>query len=182
MGFLGIDQSLKASGLCRIDETGAVDAISTVDTGDARDGERLVLIKRAVAAMASGVEFAAMEGYAYDSTNRPFALGEIGGVIKVLLVESGIPYVAVPPVLVKKFATGSTTASKEDMMTACTARGVEYSDDNQADAFFLACIARAYARDTGRYRCEMEVLRALRKSQGEKKPRRRARRLVKAAV
>lgn len=184
MAFLGIDQSLNGTGLCRIGDTGSVEAIATVDPGDARDAARLVLVKRAVASMATAVEFAALEGYSYDSVGRVFELGEIGGVIKVLLHESGIKFVVVPPVLVKKFATGNATASKEDVMTACKARGVTFAedDDNQADAFFLACIARAFAKNAARYRCEMEVLHTLRNPPSEKKQRRRARRLIKAAI
>lgn len=181
MAFLGIDQSLNATGVCRLSEIGAVVAMATVDPNGVKDGERLILIKRAVASMATEVEFAALEGYSYDSVGRVFELGEIGGVIKVLLHESGIKYVVVPPVLLKKFATGKASASKEDMMTACASRGVTYVDDNQADAFFLACIARAYSRDVARYRCEMDVIHSL-KNPEPKKSRRRVRRLVKAAI
>ncbi len=181
MAFLGVDQSLNATGVCRIDEDGRITASATVDPEGHIDGERLHLIKRAVSTFAADIKFAALEGYSYDSVGRVFELGEIGGVLKVLLLELSIPYVVVPPVLVKKFATGNTSASKDDMVVAAKARGYAFDDDNQADAFFLACIARAFHKDVPRYRCEMEVLRSLRNGP-TKKPRRRARRLIKAAV
>lgn len=157
--------------------------MATVDPDGMRDGERLVFVKQAVAAMSSDVEFAALEGYSYDSVGRVFELGEIGGVIKVLLHERGIKYVVVPPVLLKKFATGTSYASKEDMIAACKERGVHVpdDDDNQADAFFLAHVARACARDVATCRREMDVVRYL-KNPAPKKPRRRVRRLVKAAL
>jgi Holliday junction resolvasome RuvABC endonuclease subunit len=181
VAFLGIDQSLSATGVCRLDAAGTVVAMGTVDPRDAKDGERLILIKRAVAALASGVEFAALEGYSYDSVGRVFELGEIGGVVKVLLHESGIKYVVVPPVLLKKFATGSSSASKEAMVSACKERGARPADDNQADAFFLAHVARAYAKGGVTRRCEMDVIHSL-KNPTPKKPMRRVRRLVKSAL
>lgn len=182
MPFLGIDQSLNATGLCRLADHGATTALVTVDPKKARDGERLLLVKRAIAALATdGIKFAALEGYSYESVGRVFELGEIGGVVKVLLLESGIPYVVVPPVLIKKFATGITTASKEDMVANCQGRGVPCTDDNQADAYFLARIARAYVTDTFERRCEMDVIHSL-KNPAPKKRARRVRRLASAAI
>ena len=140
-----------------------------------------MLIKRAVASLASEIKFAALEGYSYDSVGRVFELGEIGGVIKVLLHESNIDYVVVPPSSLKKFATGVSSASKEDMVDACMRHGVTCADDNQADAFFLARVARAFSQDVVDRRCEMDVIHAL-KNPTPKKTRRRVRRLVKAAL
>ena len=155
----------------------------TIDPDGRLDAPRLVFVKNAVAALTSDVKFAALEGYSYDSVGRVFELGEIGGVIKVMLVELGIDFVVVPPVLLKKFATGSTYASKEAMLDAARDGGVMAGeDDNQADAFFLARIARAYAAPTDRLRrCELEVIHALR-NPAPKKAARRVRRLIKAAV
>lgn len=181
MGFLGIDQSLNATGLCRLDVDAKVTAVATVIPDGLLDGKRLAFIKRAVVSMATDIEFAALEGYAYDAVGRVFELGEIGGVIKVLLVEANIPYVIVPPVLVKKYATGSATANKAAMLHAAKDRGSTFQDDNQADAFFLAHIARAYSRKTAKYRCEMEVIHTL-QHPPVKKTRRRPRRLVNAAI
>ena len=115
---------------------------------------------------------------------RVFELGEVGGVIKALLAERRVPYVTVPPVLVKKFATGRAFATKEMMVRAAAEHGAVVSDDNQADAFFLARIARAWHVGGPTARREAEVIRTLRAPPADKKPRhpRRARQLVKAAV
>jgi Holliday junction resolvasome RuvABC endonuclease subunit len=129
------------------------------------------------------VEFAALEGYSYNSVGHVFELGEVGGVIKVLLIEHMLPYVVVPPVLVKKFATGSVHANKDAMLAAAVQRGHDFGDnDDQADAFFLARIALAYAKNAAEHRCEMEVLHTLRNPPKDKKPKRRVRRLIKNAV
>lgn len=182
VAFLGIDQSLNATGICRLAPNGSVQAMATVNPEGRLDAQRLVFIKRAVASFAADVKFAALEGYSYDSVGRVFELGEIGGVIKTLLVELNIGFVVVPPVQLKKFATGTTFASKEAMVEAAKGAKATVGDDNQADAFFLARIARAY--DTtfdDLRRCEHEVIHALR-NPTSKKAARRVRRLVKAAI
>lgn len=185
MGFLGIDQSLNATGLCTISEAGDVVTAKTIDPEGRVGGERLVYIKRAVESVLDGIGFAAIEGYAYGSVGRVFELGEIGGVLKTLLTERQVKYVIVPPILVKKFATGSTSAAKEEMVLAARESGDKsfyLSDDNQADAYFLAKIARAYVRGADRRRCEMEVIHSLKSPLPKTKSRGRARRLIKSAV
>jgi crossover junction endodeoxyribonuclease RuvC len=183
MRFLGIDQSLNGTGLCVLSDVGQLVTSATVTPDELRDGERLVFVKTAVASVLADVEFATMEGYSYNSVGRVFELGEIGGVIKVLLVERKIPYVVVPPILLKKFATGTTHASKEAMLAAAVKRGHDFGEnDDQADAFFLAHVALAYAKNTPNHRCEMDVLRALRNPPKDKKNKRRARRLIKNAI
>lgn len=183
MTFLGIDQSLNATGICRLSQDGSVQILATINPEGRLDAQRLVFIKRAVATFAVSVTFAAIEGYSYDSVGRVFELGEIGGTIKTLLVELGIDFVVVPPVQLKKFATGTTYASKEIMTEAARQANVPVGDDdNQADAFFLARIARAYGVTADHLRrCELEVIHALR-NPTPKKMGRRARRLVKSAI
>jgi len=181
--FLGIDQSLTGTGLCLLSPQGEIVTSVTITPDALRDGERLAFIKRGVVSLLSGVEHAAMEGYSYNSTGHVFELGEIGGVIKVLLVESCTPYVVVPPVLVKKFATGTTSADKRKMLEAAVRLGHDFGNrDDEADAFFLAHIARAYAKNTAQRRYEMEVLHTLRSPPKSKKPKRRLRRLIPNAI
>jgi len=182
VAFLGIDQSLNATGVCKLSEQGDLVTAATITPERFVDGERLHFIKTAVASMLEGVTFAALEGYSYNSTGRVFELGEIGGVLKVLLTERQIPYAVVPPVLVKKFATGTTTARKDAMLAAALRMGRNFGDDdNQADAFFLALIARAHVKDDLRHRCQMEVLHTLR-TPSKAKARKRVRRLVPNAI
>ena len=184
MSFVGIDQSLNATGVCRLSEQGILETAATVVPERFINGERLAFIKTAVASMLDEVEFAALEGYSYNSNGRVFELGEIGGVLKVLLVEKKIPYVVVPPVLVKKFATGSTTASKDAMLKAAIQMGLDFGDrDDQADAFFLACIARAHVKGGLIHRRQMEVLQSLHNMRKVPRARRRrARRLINNAI
>jgi Holliday junction resolvasome RuvABC endonuclease subunit len=65
----------------------------------------------------SDVDLVGLEDYAYgikkDETNCVFQLGELGGIVRYLLLTKGIPYIPVPIMLGKKFATGNGAAKKD---------------------------------------------------------------------
>lgn len=188
MSFLGVDQSLNATGICVISDDGVV--VRTLLTVEHKVGgktdAKLLGIRRAVISALSEARFAALEGYAYDSIHRAFDLGEVAGTVKTALFEHEIPYVVVPPVTLKLFATGTTRASKEDMIAAAKASGVDPGDDdNRADALFLARVARAMLLGADRKRCEMEAIHSLKVSSSgkqDKRAPRRPRRLIKNAL
>ena len=181
--YLGIDQSLNATGLCLVDDQGMVRESETVDPGKLRDVERLAFVKaRVTSLLRRGAKFVAFEGYSYNSVGRVFELGEVGGVLRLVVFESGLKYVVLPPASLKKFATGNPEAEKEAMVDAAKEAGFNASDDNQADAFFLAQVARHYHLETSpRKREQLEVLHALRFPK-LKKPARRIRRIIKNAI
>lgn len=179
MSYLGIDQSLNGTGLCSISDAGAVIGASTITQG-ARDGDRRLVEIRARIDEMLPVAGAAMEGYSFDSPHRAFDLGEVAGVVKCLLVERGVPFVVVPPSTLKKFATGVSSASKDEMLAAARGLGVVLEDDNQADALFLARVARALHHGHTSRR-ELEALVSLRDTSPRRRPR-RARRLVPNAI
>jgi Holliday junction resolvasome RuvABC endonuclease subunit len=81
------------------------------------------------------------------SKGKVFHIAENTAVLKYLLHESNIPIEIVPPTVLKKFATGSGRAKKEDMHIAFKEQtgialtdrakiGNPYSD--LVDAYFLA--------------------------------------------
>lgn len=182
MPFLGIDQSLRGTGLCLLSEAGEVLSLKTVRLGASRGAARLACIHAAVLAQLSSVTFVAMEGYSYNSTSRHFDLGEVGGVLKLMLHEREIPFLSVAPCALKKYATGNSEASKEAMMEAAHKHGIDVHDDNQADAFFLADVARQFSLDLcPRNRCQLEVLHQL-KSPPPPRRRRAVRRTLKNAL
>jgi Holliday junction resolvasome RuvABC endonuclease subunit len=180
--YLGIDSSLEGTGLSLVSVTGHEIRSETVSTG-VRGVHRLAAIKQSTQLfIPEDVVFAAFEGYAYHAVGQVFELGEVGGVLRLLVHERNISYVDVPPINLKKFATGSTSASKDQMVEAARAAGASPADDNQADAFFLAQIALACSGSANHLRrSQMEVVHRLLNPEA-KKPRRRARRLVKNAV
>lgn len=106
-----------------------------------------------------GATLAAVEGYAMAAQNRPFDLGEVGGVVRLRLFQRGIPYVVVPPTQVKKFATGSGQATKKQVQAAIKARwGLGITQEDQADAFVLSRIAYAVATGITSTAREAEVV------------------------
>ena len=183
MAYLGIDQSLTATGLCLLCDDGTVAHLETVDPGKLRGAPRLALIKdRLLQAIASAEALkAAYEGYAYDAVGRVFQLGEVGGVVQLTLYEEGVPAFSVAPVALKKFATGSPKADKDAMISAAHRYGALVADDNQADAFFLARIAFYLgSQEQPKTRAQIEVLHAIKNP--KVKIARRVRKLVKHAL
>lgn len=192
--YLGIDASLEGTGLCLVTPGGYVLQSTTVKVGKLRDMERLAHIKTVTTAfiartqLSAPILHAAVEGYAFDAVNRAFALGEVGGMLRLILHEHRIPRVDVPPVNLKKWATGRHDAEKADMVAAAKAEGarLENADDhNQADAYFLSRVALAVAVDNPtarpRERSKLEVIHSL-IHPAPKKARPRPRRLVKNPV
>jgi len=126
---------------------------------DSRAGQRLCNHRRNLKIYLSlyRPQLVAMEGYSIDSTNRPFDLGEIGGVVKCLLAELEIPCIVVAPKSLKRFVTGSGTASKDKMIAYVNKYyGVKTEDDNAADAAGLARFAEVYLTNNSLRRCELE--------------------------
>lgn len=186
--YLGIDASLEGTGLCLVTVAGFAIRLQTISPDKLRGAARLLEIKRnAELFIPADVEFAAIEGYAYDAVGRVFELGEVGGVLRLLVHERNIPYVDVPPASLKKFATGRAGAKKAHMIEAAEQAGARPVDDNQADAFHLARVALACCRRGAPIeqfqlrRSQMEVVHQI-LHPTPKKPRRRARRIVKNAV
>jgi crossover junction endodeoxyribonuclease RuvC len=186
--YLGIDASLEGTGLCLVSVAGLVLRSITVLPRGLRDMARLAMIKAETRAFVDGgdVVFVAIEGYAYGAVNQAYSLGEIGGVLRLLVHEEyGLSRVDVPPASLKKWATGSPAADKDTMVAAAISAGARPGDHNQADAYFLARIALAMSvQDPAarpRERSKLEVIQSL-TSPPRKKTRRRPRRLVKNPV
>jgi len=111
-----------------------------------------------------------IEGFSYGSKGRGvFDIAYLGWRIREELeryrTEDDIPWLEVSPSQVKQFATGKGNANKEVVLQQVYKRwGVELTDNNQADAYVLAQIGRAYlgeADDLTDF--QQKVIRALRK-------------------
>jgi len=111
-----------------------------------------------------------IEGFSYGSKGRGvFDIAYLGWRIREELeryrTEDDIPWLEVSPSQVKQFATGKGNANKEIVLQQVYKRwGVELTDNNQADAYVLAQIGRAYlgeADDLTDF--QQKVIRALKK-------------------
>lgn len=150
MVYVGIDQSYTGFGFTAINAvTGKHESyLGKFDLAKYENqGRRLAAIQVWLRDCLSGVyvDGACMEGYANGAKFGREMAGELGGAVKLYFTKQLLPFpISVPPTSVKKYATGSGTAKKNEILLNVYKRwGVEFRDDNLADSFVLAKIAEA---------------------------------------
>lgn len=150
MNILGLDLSLTSTGWSCDEATGN---LVSKETGTGRLFDlRLQLID---VLLEFKPDLIAIENYSFGSRNsRAHAIGEWGGVVRVLLWDKGFPYIEIPPTCRAKFATGKGNASKGEVMSAISARtGIIWSGkgaEDRCDAWILEEMALAN-RDEARF-------------------------------
>lgn len=70
-------------------------------------------------------------------------LSELHGVLRERVGRHGVVLQVVPPSTLKRMATGSGAATKEQMVARARELGADVANDDEADAFLLAHGARA---------------------------------------
>ena len=107
---------------------------------------RLQWIRQAVFARAWGKDIVLIEGYSYGSKGRAVInIGELGGVVRLMLYERQLTYLEVPPTVVKKLATGKGNASKDLVLVEAVKRlGYAGANNNEADALWLLQLAQQH--------------------------------------
>jgi len=136
----GLDLSITATGVAHTAEQLACTHL--VKTKDGTGDHRLLVIKLQVRELVRGSEFVLIEDL-LESSLRAGTTGMVHGAVRTMLQEEGIPYGLIPPSSLKKYATGNGNASKSDMAVAAFKRGgVEFTDDNQCDAWWAHAMAR----------------------------------------
>jgi Holliday junction resolvasome RuvABC endonuclease subunit len=132
MKIVGLDLSLTSTGVC-------VDGVTWSMKPKTRGPERLRALRDYVKEQCQGAAMAIIEGYSFGSRGRAtFSIGELGGVIRLMLFEEGIPYLEMSPSSLKKFATGKGNGDKTLIVQAAAVRaGRIFSDSDQADAWWL---------------------------------------------
>lgn len=154
MRCIGIDASLTCTGWCIVDfwkrtKKLKVKNYGIIEPKKLRDVERLIFIKNDLKRTIKKYKptDACMEGYAFERRNvmAPYQIGELGGVIKVLLKINRIKVETINPMTLKKLITGYGRATKEQMIKAAKKLGKvkfgqvrETKRDNVTDAFCLA--------------------------------------------
>lgn len=99
----------------------------------------------------------AFEGYSETKAPRTArTLGEVGGIVRVLLADLGFPYRVYPIEAIKSFATGNGAAEKGEMILACRDRWEEINwhpygktagaAGNLADAYVITQLLRLELR------------------------------------
>jgi len=170
--IVGVDASLTGTGVA------VTERIESKQTGP----KRLIEIRDRVKEIVRATGLVAIEGYAFAAANQAHQIGELGGVLRVMLTEETakvngpMKWIEVAPSQVKKFATGKGNAKKEEMAVGIFKRwGREFKNNDEADAFVLALIGQAYLTDvTGLTAFQREVIEELRNPRAKKKKARKA--------
>lgn len=147
---IGLDVSLTSTGYSGCGLRGTI-------TSKARGAERLddisTLLRNIIITCPSNV-VVIIEGYSFASRNsQAHSIGEVGGVVRLTLFREGVPFIEVPPTSRAKFATGKGNSSKNEVISAVSARtGIVWSGkgaDDEADAFILeemGLVVQGYGR------------------------------------
>lgn len=152
---IGIDQSLTGFALSVVSVNSPTQHITWVYKSPYNGVQRLADITswiqgRFIDQVSKGnvILDVAMEGTVLASQSA-LVLGELSATVKLALYDiDRILPLQVPPMTLKKYATGKGTAKKQEMLLQIYKRwGVEFNDDNAADAYALARLAAGIATD-----------------------------------
>lgn len=173
--YLGIDQSY--SGFATVAYAPAAGTVTehVLDFSPAKAGhgpQRLHHAHHALEqhfqtlAKAGEVRQVAFEGYAYGAQFKREELGELGGILRLALIEVFPPHMlhTVAPMSVKKYATGSGRSPKDRVMLEVYKRwGYEAATNDLADAYTLARISADLDREEPPcLKFQAEVIRTIR--------------------
>ena len=183
MIVLGLDLSLTATGIVSLKD-GTIEIAETTKNRPELDvRKRVLLIRDRILKIIKhpniALDLIVVEGFSYGSKGRSvFDIGYLGNRIKEELdyfkESEGIPWIEVPPTQLKKFATGHGVAKKEIVLQQVYKRwGVEFGDNNQADAYVLAKIGEAYFDESYCTNFQREVTASLRGDKPAKKTRKK---------
>jgi crossover junction endodeoxyribonuclease RuvC len=136
--FIGIDQSYSGFAVTALQGD---NHYTTVFTSSMRGIQRLNDIRAHLIKSIKPfqIQDVAMEGYAFGSQMANM-LGELGGMVKLTLLDFNLYPLIVPPTSLKKYVTGKGTGVPKSQMLLHVYKkwGVDITDDNAADSYSLA--------------------------------------------
>jgi len=145
---LGLDLSLAGTGIVALGTVEGQEIMHESRIESAKHGvQRVLEIESEVTAVITKYKpsLVCLEGYAFARANQAHQIGELGGVIRRMLtiIMGEELWIEVSPGQVKKFATGSGNAKKDQVMLGAYKRwGYEADNSDLADAFVLAKIGQ----------------------------------------
>ena len=140
MDIVGLDLSLSSTGVAT--PKGTFSLVPKKIVGE----ERLWWLRENIANSIWDLERKAdvvvLEGYSYSSKfHRGEAIAELGGVVKMWLHDNRMPFVVVPPAVLKVYATGKGNATKDEVLVQGVKRsGIEFGSSDAADAWWLRAL------------------------------------------
>lgn len=139
---IGLDVSLRTTGVASDVFTGVW---SCKITHDARLDWYRKQLRALLDAHDRLPDVVAIEGYSYASQNtHAHSIGEIGGVIRLVLRDYRVPVVVIPPASMKLYATGKGNADKDRVLSAAVLHAGRAMSNDEADAWWLRAMALDY--------------------------------------
>lgn len=165
--FIGVDQSLNKIGICVIRDGDVVSLERIQVPRKCKGPERLTFLRDRLQAsilpFKPDLVHASMEAQSLGSIGDIDQLGQISGVVQIVLSDMGVrrPF-KVPPASLKKFVANHAQASKERMMRVSQELwGIEFENDDVCDAHGLARISEEYVEQKSTLRHQVEVVHSL---------------------
>ena len=146
MRILGLDLSLTSTGYCLLDDERS-EWFGSVSPAT-RDAERLAAFHDwlTLALAKRELDAVAIEGYSFGSpqgATRAFAIGELGGVVKLAVWRSQLTMRVIPPATWKKQLLGRGNLPKDMVRVEAFKRyGVEFASQDTLDAWAVAMCCR----------------------------------------
>lgn len=148
MKVIGIDPSLTSLGIAYVNADDVMSAFAI--KSKQRGMTRIIEIEDHVQEYLEGIkpELVVFEGYALGfrgKSNTIFDLGELGGILKRLILKQGIDILLTPPTSLKMFVTGKGNADKDAVAKVIRQQtGQVYKTSDQYDAAGLVMMGEAY--------------------------------------
>jgi crossover junction endodeoxyribonuclease RuvC len=146
--IIGLDLSLAGTGWC---SGPASESWGTIDTKKLSGFDRINCIfcevNKIIGSPPPPGVLVVMEDFSFGSKGRGvFQIGGLGYIIRYHLWKNQIPFILIPPTVLKKFAAGKGNVDKNVVLKEIFKRwGADINDDNAGDAYVLYQIGRSLA-------------------------------------
>lgn len=159
MKVVGLDLSLTSTGVSDDDGARCLKVPLVPHASDLQRVDRLRKLSVLIDRCTRKADLVVIEGHSYNSqTSHAHSLGELHGVVKVCLLQRGVPFVLIPPAQMKKYATGRGSASKQEVLVAAVHHGADVDNFDSADAWWLRHLAIAYYKVQASNQVRKEVI------------------------
>jgi len=163
MYYIGVDPSLTATGFVVLDEKGNLQEKKIIKS-KLKDVERLIELsdelRDSLQTYRGKISGVCIEGYSFGSRlGQAFSIGELCGIFKICLTKFPVLYKIIAPTRLKKFVTGKGNSKKELLLKEVYKKwGIDFNDNNLADAYGLARISWSYENRKKLLSYEKEII------------------------
>lgn len=164
MNVVGLDLSLRSTGIADAHGTRTVGYSIKKNSHWTQYARRLKKLGTEIDRATDGADLVVIESPAFSQAGMAHSLGELFGIVKVLLLQRGRAAVFLEPQKLKKFAVNHGGAPKDAVLAAAIRDGSPAKNFDEADAWWLRYMALTHysgnARAHAQYR--QQVLAAIR--------------------